>query len=87
MIHLKLGNFLRLTLLRHLGRHASSNAIRGVRPALFLSASAHRAAHGARAATRERLRETFGGFDFVSREEFDAVKALAAAALAAKLNG
>jgi len=34
----------------------------------------------ARDATRERFRETFGGLDFVTREEFDAVKALAAAA-------
>ena len=31
-------------------------------------------------ATRERLREWLGGLDFVSREEFDAVKAMAAAA-------
>jgi BMFP domain-containing protein YqiC len=29
---------------------------------------------------RERAREVFGGMDFVSREEFDAVKELAAAA-------
>ena len=29
---------------------------------------------------RERLREALGGLDFVSREEFDAVKALAATA-------
>ena len=29
---------------------------------------------------RERAREAFGGFDFVSREEFDAVKDLAARA-------
>lgn len=29
---------------------------------------------------RERAREWIGGLDFVSREEFDAVKALAAAA-------
>ena len=29
---------------------------------------------------RERAREWFGGMDFVSREEFDAVKAMAAAA-------
>jgi BMFP domain-containing protein YqiC len=34
----------------------------------------------AREATREKLKETFGGLDFVSREEFDAVKAMAAAA-------
>ncbi|HZU65464.1 MAG TPA: accessory factor UbiK family protein [Novosphingobium sp.] len=34
----------------------------------------------AREAARERFREAFGGLDFVSREEFDAVKALAAAA-------
>ncbi len=34
----------------------------------------------AEAATRERMREWIGGFDFVSREEFDAVKAMAAAA-------
>jgi BMFP domain-containing protein YqiC len=29
---------------------------------------------------REKAKEFIGGFDFVSREEFDAVKALAAAA-------
>ncbi|MEP7221911.1 MAG: accessory factor UbiK family protein [Novosphingobium sp.] len=29
---------------------------------------------------RERLKETLGGFDFVSREEFDAVKDMAAKA-------
>ncbi|NBC35139.1 accessory factor UbiK family protein [Novosphingobium sp. FSY-8] len=53
----------------------------------------------ARDSARERLRETFGGVDFVSREEFDAVKQMAAkareeaedlkariAALEAKLN-
>ena len=34
----------------------------------------------ARDGARERLRETLGGLDFVSREEFDAVKALAAKA-------
>ena len=34
----------------------------------------------ARDAARERARETFGGMDFVSREEFDAVKAMAAKA-------
>jgi BMFP domain-containing protein YqiC len=34
----------------------------------------------AEVATRERMREWIGGFDFVSREEFDAVKAMAAAA-------
>ena len=33
-----------------------------------------------RDAARERAREVFGGLDFVSREEFEAVKALAAAA-------
>ena len=32
----------------------------------------------ARDAARERLKETMGGLDFVSREEFDAVKAMAA---------
>jgi BMFP domain-containing protein YqiC len=31
----------------------------------------------AREAARERLREAFGGLDFVSREEFETVKALA----------
>lgn len=54
----------------------------------------------ARDGARERLKETFGGLDFVSREEFDAVKAMAArtrednekleariAALEAKLSG
>lgn len=54
----------------------------------------------ARDAARERLREALGGLDFVSREEFDAVKDMAArareesealkariAALEAKLNG
>ena len=32
----------------------------------------------ARDAARERAREAFGGMDFVSREEFEAVKAMAA---------
>jgi len=31
----------------------------------------------AREAGRERMREALGGFDFVSREEFEAVKAMA----------
>lgn len=34
----------------------------------------------ARDTARERFKETLGGLDFVSREEFDAVKAMAAAA-------
>ena len=34
----------------------------------------------AREAARERMKEAMGGLDFVSREEFDAVKAMAAAA-------
>lgn len=34
----------------------------------------------AEASMRERFREFLGGADFVSREEFDAVKAMAAAA-------
>ena len=34
----------------------------------------------ARASARERMREAMGGLDFVSREEFDAVKAMAARA-------
>ncbi len=34
----------------------------------------------AEASTREKAREWIGGLDFVSREEFDAVKAMAAAA-------
>ena len=34
----------------------------------------------ARASARERAKEAFGGMDFVSREEFDAVKAMAAKA-------
>ena len=34
----------------------------------------------AREAARERLKETMGGMDFVSREEFDAVKDMAAKA-------
>ena len=34
----------------------------------------------AEAATRERAREWIGGLDFVSREEFEAGKAMAAAA-------
>lgn len=33
-----------------------------------------------REAARERAKEAMGGFDFVSREEFDAVKAMAAKA-------
>ena len=34
----------------------------------------------ARKSARERVKETFGGMDFVSREEFDAVKAMASKA-------
>ncbi len=34
----------------------------------------------AEAATRERAKEWIGGMDFVSRDEFEAVKAMAAAA-------
>jgi BMFP domain-containing protein YqiC len=34
----------------------------------------------AREAARERMKEAFGGLDFVSREEFEAVKDLAARA-------
>jgi BMFP domain-containing protein YqiC len=34
----------------------------------------------AREGARERVKEALGGFDFVSREEFDAVKAMAAKA-------
>jgi BMFP domain-containing protein YqiC len=34
----------------------------------------------AREGTREKLREAMGGLDFVSREEFDAVKDMAAMA-------
>lgn len=34
----------------------------------------------AEAATRQRAREWIGGLDFVSRDEFEAVKAMAAAA-------
>ena len=34
----------------------------------------------ARDSARERMREAFGGLDFVSREEFDAVKDMAAKA-------
>lgn len=34
----------------------------------------------AEAATRERAKEWIGGLEFVAREEFDAVKAMAAAA-------
>lgn len=34
----------------------------------------------ARDAARERMREGLGGFDFVSRDEFDAVKDMAAKA-------
>lgn len=34
----------------------------------------------ARESARERVKEAMGGLDFVSREEFDAVKALAAKA-------
>jgi BMFP domain-containing protein YqiC len=34
----------------------------------------------ARESARERVREAMGGLDFVSREEFDAVKAMAARA-------
>ncbi|MDR2856872.1 MAG: accessory factor UbiK family protein [Novosphingobium sp.] len=34
----------------------------------------------ARESARERVKETIGGLDFVGREEFDAVKAMAARA-------
>lgn len=34
----------------------------------------------ARETARERMKEAMGGFDFVSREEFDSVKAMAARA-------
>ncbi|MEO5705643.1 MAG: accessory factor UbiK family protein [Alteraurantiacibacter sp.] len=34
----------------------------------------------ARDAARERMKDAFGGMDFVSREEFDAVKQMAATA-------
>jgi BMFP domain-containing protein YqiC len=34
----------------------------------------------ARESAREKMKETVGGMDFVSREEFDAVKAMAAKA-------
>ena len=34
----------------------------------------------ARDGARERIKETLGGLDFVAREEFDAVKAMAARA-------
>lgn len=34
----------------------------------------------AREGARERMKEAFGGLDFVSREEFDAVKQMAARA-------
>jgi BMFP domain-containing protein YqiC len=34
----------------------------------------------AQSSTREKLRELIGGMDFVSREEFEAVKAMAVAA-------
>ncbi len=34
----------------------------------------------ARETARERAREAFGGMDFIGREEFDAVKAMAAKA-------
>jgi BMFP domain-containing protein YqiC len=34
----------------------------------------------AREGARERVKEALGGFDFVAREEFDAVKAMAAKA-------
>ena len=37
----------------------------------------------ARDTARERAKEAFGGMDFVTREEFDAVKAMAAKARAA----
>src|SRR3546814_1615643 len=59
--------------------------IKGVSSGLFPShpgavgtlAGVGREAEGA---LRERFREFMGGFDFVSRDEFDAVKAMAAAA-------
>ena len=49
---------------------------------LFNSAAGTMAGMGreARDAARERVREAVGGLDFVSREEFDAVKDMAAKA-------
>ncbi|MDE2436419.1 MAG: accessory factor UbiK family protein [Sphingomonadales bacterium] len=49
---------------------------------LFNSAAGTMAGMGreARDAARERMREAMGGLDFVSRDEFDAVKDMAAKA-------
>lgn len=51
---------------------------------LFTAAAGTFAGMGREAseAARERFKETIGGLDFVSREEFEVVKAMAAKALA-----
>ena len=55
----------------------SKRVIKVVNGAVGTLAGVGREAEGA---LRERFREFMGGFDFVSRDEFDAVKAMAASA-------
>ena len=66
----------------HLHRMQSKNPMIADFVKLANSAAGTLAGMGreARDAARERAKETFGGMDFVSREEFDAVKAMAAKA-------
>ena len=68
--------------LAHLGVMQSENPLLADIVKLMNSAAGTVAGMGreARDAARERVRETMGGLDFVSREEFDAVKDMAAKA-------
>ncbi|MEY4160841.1 MAG: hypothetical protein RLZZ136_1462 [Pseudomonadota bacterium] len=66
----------------HLWRMQSENPLLADIVKLMNSAAGTVAGVGreARDAARERIKEAVGGFDFVSREEFDAVKDMAAKA-------
>ena len=63
----------------HLDRMQSQNPIIADLVKLANSAAGTMAgmSREARESARERLREAFGGIDFVSREEFETVKAMA----------
>jgi BMFP domain-containing protein YqiC len=66
----------------HLARMQSENPLLADFVKLANAAAGTLAGMGreARDSARERMREAMGGLDFVSREEFDAVKAMAAKA-------
>ena len=67
---------------RHLGIMQSENPLLADFAKILNSAAGTMAGMGreARDAARERMKEAMGGLDFVSREEFDAVKDMAAKA-------